>query len=66
MTAYNKGDIYLANVIFTDGTAVKKRPVAIVSGKSFNSKRDEVISDSRLPTIPTARARWRLCFGAEV
>lgn len=43
MTAYNKGDIYLANVIFTDGTAVKKRPVAIVSGKSFNSKRDEVI-----------------------
>ena len=38
MTAYNKGDIYLANVIFTDGTAVKKRPVAIVSGKSFNSK----------------------------
>ena len=43
MTTYNKGDVYLANVIFTDGSEIKKRPVVIVSGKEFNSKRDEIV-----------------------
>ena len=43
MTNYKKGEVYLANVIFTDGSEVKKRPVVIVSGKDFNNKRDEII-----------------------
>ena len=37
MTNYKKGEVYLANVIFTDGSEVKKRPVVIVSGKDFNN-----------------------------
>ena len=43
MTTYKKGEVYLANVIFTDGSEIKKRPVVIVSGKEYNSKRNEVI-----------------------
>lgn len=43
MTNYKKGEVYLDNVIFTDGSEVKKRPVVIVSGKDFNNKRDEII-----------------------
>ena len=29
MTTYKKGEVYLANVIFTDGSEIKKRPVVI-------------------------------------
>lgn len=43
MTKYRKGDIVLAQIVFTDGTATKKRPVAILSGKAFNDRREEVI-----------------------
>jgi mRNA interferase MazF len=43
MTSFKKGDIFLAEVVFTDGTATKKRPVVIVSGKLYNEKRDEVM-----------------------
>ena len=43
MTTYNKGEVYLADVIFTDGSEIKKRPVVIVSGKEYNNKRDEII-----------------------
>lgn len=43
MTSYKKGEIYLAEVVFTDGTATKRRPVVVVSGKQYNQKRDEVI-----------------------
>ncbi len=43
MTSFKKGDIFLAEIVFTDGTATKRRPVVIVSGKHYNEKRDEVI-----------------------
>jgi len=43
MTSFKKGDIYLAEIVFTDGTATKRRPVVIVSGKHYNEKRDEVM-----------------------
>lgn len=43
MTSFKKGDIFLAEIVFTDGTATKRRPVVIVSGKDYNEKRDEVI-----------------------
>jgi mRNA interferase MazF len=43
MISFKKGDIYLAEIVFTDGTATKKRPVVIVSGKHYNEKRDEVV-----------------------
>ena len=43
MTTYKKGDVYLADVVFTDGSEIKKRPVVIVSGKEYNNKRDEII-----------------------
>ena len=43
MTSFKKGDIYLSEIVFTDGTATKKRPVVIVSGKNYNEKRDEVM-----------------------
>lgn len=43
MTSFKKGDIYLSEIVFTDGTATKKRPVVIVSGKDYNEKRDEVM-----------------------
>jgi len=33
MTSFKKNDIHLAEIAFTDGTATKKRPVVIVSGK---------------------------------
>lgn len=43
MISFKKGDIYLAEIVFTDGTATKKRPVVIVSGKHYNEKHDEVV-----------------------
>lgn len=43
MTSFKKGDIFLAEIVFTDGTATKRRPVVIVSGKNYNEKRDEVV-----------------------
>lgn len=43
MTSFKAGEIYLAEIVFTDGTATKKRPVVIISGKHYNKKRDEVI-----------------------
>jgi mRNA interferase MazF len=43
MTSFKKGAIHLAEIVFTDGSATKKRPVLIVSGKHYNEKRDEVM-----------------------
>lgn len=43
MTSFKKSDVHLAEIVFTDGTATKKRPVVIVSGKHYNEKRDEVM-----------------------
>ena len=59
MTNYKKGEVYLANVIFTDGSEVKKRPVVIVSGKDFNNKRDEIIVSAITSNIIRKREqRW--------
>ncbi|HOT29429.1 MAG TPA: type II toxin-antitoxin system PemK/MazF family toxin [Candidatus Ozemobacteraceae bacterium] len=43
MTKCKRGDIALAQIVFTDGTATKKRPVLILSGKQFNDRREEVV-----------------------
>jgi len=43
MTNFKKGEVHLAEIIFTDATATKKRPVVIISGRQYNEKRDEVI-----------------------
>ena len=43
MTKFKKGEIVLAQIVFTDGTATKKRPVLILSGSQFNDKREEII-----------------------
>lgn len=43
MTSFKKGEVHLAEIIFTDATATKKRPVVIISGRHYNEKRDEVI-----------------------
>ncbi|MDD3148824.1 MAG: type II toxin-antitoxin system PemK/MazF family toxin [Candidatus Riflebacteria bacterium] len=43
MTSFKRGDVHLAEIVFTDGTATKKRPVVVISGKQYNEKRDEVI-----------------------
>ncbi|MBU1105053.1 MAG: type II toxin-antitoxin system PemK/MazF family toxin [Candidatus Riflebacteria bacterium] len=43
MTSFKKGEIYLSEIVFTDGTATKKRPIVVVSGKHFNEKREEVV-----------------------
>lgn len=38
-----RGDVFLAQIVFTDGSATKKRPVAVLSGGSYNDRREEVI-----------------------
>lgn len=43
MTSFKRGDVHLAEIVFTDGTATKKRPVVVISGKQYNEKRDEII-----------------------
>ena len=43
MTNFKKAEVYLARVVFTDGTSTKKRPVVVLSSKDFNEKRDEII-----------------------
>lgn len=43
MTKFRKGEILVAQIIFTDGTSTKKRPVVVLSGSQFNDKREEII-----------------------
>jgi len=43
MTKFRKREVFLAQIVFTDGTATKKRPVVVVSGIHYNDKREEII-----------------------
>lgn len=43
MTKFNRGDIILVEVIFSDGLGSKLRPALILSDNDYNKSRDEVI-----------------------
>ena len=43
MTSYNPGDIVLVDVIFSDGTDIKKRPAVIISTREYHKGRREII-----------------------
>ena len=43
MTTFKPGDILLAMLVFTDGSATKKRPVLGMSGEKYNQARDEIV-----------------------
>ncbi|MDP8258669.1 MAG: type II toxin-antitoxin system PemK/MazF family toxin [Candidatus Aadella gelida] len=43
MTQYNCGDVVLVDVLFSDGSGIKKRPALIISSKEYNKKRQDVI-----------------------
>lgn len=43
MTSFNRGDVVLAHVVFTDGTSTKKRPAIVVSGSKYHKEREEII-----------------------
>lgn len=43
MTKFNRGDIILVEVIFSDGLSSKLRPALILSDNDYNKSRDEVI-----------------------
>jgi len=43
MTKYNRGDVVIMEMKFSDGSGSKLRPVLIISDNSFNKSRDEVI-----------------------
>jgi len=40
---YNRGDIVLVKVIFSEGTGIKKRPALVISNKYYHNHRNEVI-----------------------
>ena len=40
---YNKGDIVLVKVIFSEGSGIKKRPALIISSDYYHNKRREII-----------------------
>ncbi len=43
MMGYKPGDILFAELTFADGTGSKKRPVVVLSGETYNSRRQELI-----------------------
>ncbi len=43
MTKYNRGDVILVEIIFSDGSGSKLRPALIISDNTYNKSRDEVI-----------------------
>lgn len=43
MTKFNRGDIILVEVIFSDGLGSKLRPALVLSDNDYNKSRDEVI-----------------------
>ncbi|MFH1877713.1 MAG: type II toxin-antitoxin system PemK/MazF family toxin [Candidatus Omnitrophota bacterium] len=43
MTQYNKGDVVLVDVIFSDGTGIKKRPALVISSEEYSKRRQDVI-----------------------
>lgn len=43
MTRYKCGDVVLVEVVFSDGTSVKKRPALVLSSDDYHNGRQEVI-----------------------
>jgi mRNA interferase MazF len=43
MTTYNRGDVVVVNVPFSDGTGIKPRPALIISDHSFHGSLPDVI-----------------------
>lgn len=43
MTRYKCGDVILVDVVFSDGTGVKKRPALVISSEEYHKSRQEVI-----------------------
>ena len=43
MTKFDRGDVVVTEMLFTDGSSTKKRPALVISGKEYNSKRDEIV-----------------------
>lgn len=43
MTKFNRGDLILVEIIFSDGLGAKLRPALVLSDNDFNKSRDEVI-----------------------
>ncbi|MBM3934993.1 MAG: type II toxin-antitoxin system PemK/MazF family toxin [SAR202 cluster bacterium] len=42
-TSYKRGDIFLVEFVFSEGTGMKKRPAVLVSSNSYNAARKDVI-----------------------
>jgi len=40
---YKQGNIVLVNVIFSEGSGIKKRPALIISDKYYHNYRQEII-----------------------
>jgi len=57
-TAYNFGDVVLVGFPFTNLQAIKKRPAVVISNRSYQQKRPDVI----LMAI-TSQIRQPLAFG---
>jgi mRNA interferase MazF len=43
MTDYNRGDVVLVGFVFTEETAVRRRPAVIVSSDAYHQGRQEAI-----------------------
>ena len=43
MTPYERGDIVLVDLVFTQGRGSKKRPALVLSGSAYGKSRQEVI-----------------------
>jgi mRNA interferase MazF len=43
MTSYDRGDVVLVSFVFSDQSGTKLRPAVIVSSRSYNRARQEVI-----------------------
>ena len=43
MTAYNRGEIVLVEFGFSEGHGSKKRPALIISSRSYQASREEII-----------------------
>jgi len=59
MTIYNRGDVVVVNVPFSDGTGTKPRPALIISNPSFHNALPDIIvcpisSQPRYHTKPGA------------
>ena len=43
MTHYNSGDVVLVDVIFSDGSGIKKRPALVISSEEYHKNRQDII-----------------------